>query len=112
MKYIKKHPSLIKKHPLTLDEEVTVVSQQDVSTGDQETIGNVNVTHPKKVEPQGVSASLPLTQPEKSENTKEEEKNNALVPIKKDDYGHLPVELQHEEAIAKAFADYKTQTPI
>ena len=85
MKYIKKHPSLIKKHPLTLDEEVTVVSQQDVSTGDQETIGNVNVTHPKKVEPQGVSASLPLTQPEKSENTKEEEKNNALVPIKKDD---------------------------
>ena len=29
----------------------------------------------------------------------------------KDDYGHLPVELQHEEAIAKAFADYKTQTP-
>ena len=29
----------------------------------------------------------------------------------KDDYGHLPVELQHEEAIDKAFADYKTQTP-
>ena len=27
------------------------------------------------------------------------------------DYGHLPKDLQHEEAIAKAFADYRTQPP-
>ena len=71
MKYIKKHPSLINKNSVKLEE--AYMSPEEVSKGKQDTIGSTTVIHPKNDETQtiGPSASTSLNNPEEDKNNTE-----------------------------------------